>query len=126
MGFTFHLQICQEKCDLGLSAKLSNLPATIPETTLRCENGYTCHSQWQTRESERGRTFALTMKAELAKATCPNKGEGKEAAHILAMTWRCREGAAIGPYPLDSSPKSSVLSGPGTQERSIRVHTHAG
>lgn len=52
MGFTFHLQIYQEKCDLGLSAKLSNLPATIPETTLRCENGYTCHSQWQEKVKE--------------------------------------------------------------------------
>lgn len=38
------------------------------------------------------------MKAELEKATCLNKGRGKEAAHILAMTWRGK-GAADGTYP---------------------------
>lgn len=40
------------------------------------------------------------MKAELAKATCPNKGEEKEVAHILAMTWRFWEGSSPGPYAL--------------------------
>lgn len=66
--------------------KLHILSASFAKTTLRCENGYTCHSQWQARESERDRMFALTMKAELVQATCPSKGGGEKAAHGLVMT----------------------------------------
>ena len=67
-----------------------------------------------TRESERRRAFALAVKAELGKATCPSKGGGEEAAHSLATTSGCRTEDAAGPHPLVRHPRDLAgLGNPG-------------